>query len=78
MKDIELELVNHCEHESCDLGQVWYECPLCDGQNITCDNWYELTDYGNRPNEIDLTCEHCKKVFKTHYEDGDWFYKGDL
>ena len=72
--DVDLCCINHCEHESCVLGQIELDCPLCKGCITTCDNWFEITDYGNQPKTVEFTCYNCKETFSVTNKEY-WVYE---
>ncbi len=52
--------IPHCDHESCNMGQLEVECPLCNEEMYTCDNWYKYNE-GKSP--LDFTCKYANNSY---------------
>lgn len=75
IKEFDLIRIHHCDDPSCDMGQIQFECPSCNVENITCDGWYETEDY----KDAELVCENCNYKFKIEYNNNEygWLIKGN-
>lgn len=65
-KEVGIAVVPHCEFESCDLGTLQYNCPLCNAFNMNFD--LELYHAAQTKSEIrEVECEECHKMFRIKY-----------
>jgi hypothetical protein len=63
----DIDFINHCDHETCDLGYAEFECPHCQAINYDyTDLWFDRYDLKF---PFETSCEACKQkiiIIKEH------------
>lgn len=65
--------ISHCDHFNCDLGQLEYDCPVCDKFVLTCEGWYDYNEL--KPFNID--CDQHKELV-ARYDKEEYEYYVEL
>jgi hypothetical protein len=68
----EVHYIQHCDNESCDLGSVEFECPVCHQQNVRHDIvWWDSRAEIEQTGKFDLCCDECGEgltITKENYD----------
>lgn len=65
-----VEFVPHCDDGSCDLGAVYYFCPLCRRRGTDYDEaWFRRGEMWDGT-AVAFSCEHCRGDLLLTYKNG--------
>lgn len=72
----ECDSFRHCDDPDCDLGEVQFNCPVCDKINMNYHElWYDGWKITGRKNTMILKCEKCEaELFFFTDEEGNCIY----
>ena len=61
--------IPHCDYEGCDMGQVEYDCAVCNKSVTTCTGWYEHEEGESFKSDC------CPGTYSYSMEQGEWEFK---